>query len=144
VRGVIVLTSTLSVVRKHHVSSSSFVRFRLRRHRRRYGPCFSSEKMRGRVVAAHLKSWGQCRQQASSPSERHDTSTDVPGRWHEPSCFVQLVTWQRHVVIAIPSSFCGSAKWVGTKREWGYSLSYPQINNDDERRMSFVVWLPRR
>jgi len=28
-------------------------------------------------------------------------SVDVPGRRHEPSCFVQLVTWQHHVVVVI-------------------------------------------
>jgi len=113
--GVMVLTSTLSVVCIHHVLLL-LVHCWLPCRCFWCGPCFSSEKMRG---GAHLKLWGQWQRQASSPSGWRGMSVDMPGRRHELSCFIQLVTWQHCVVVVV--SMHGGGGWQsnsGCRRWW--------------------------
>jgi len=106
--GVMVLTSTLSIVHIHHMLLL-LVHCRLLHRCFWCGPCFLSEKMRG----------GQWWQQASSPSGWRGMSVDMPGHCHEPLCFIQLVTWQRRVVVVV--SMHGGGGWQsngGCRRWW--------------------------
>jgi len=113
-RGVMVLTSTLSVVCIHHMLLLLVHCWLPCRHFR-CGPCFSSEKMRG---GAHLKLWGQWWQQALSPSGWRGTSVDMPGHRHELSCFIQLVMWQHRVVVVVSMHGGGGWQLNGGCRRW--------------------------
>jgi len=79
-------------------------------------PAFWVRKWEG--VAAHLKLWGQWQWQASSLSGWHGTSVDMPGHHHEPSCFIQLVTWQCHVVVVVSMHGGGGWRSNGGCRRW--------------------------
>jgi len=80
-------------------------------------PAFQVRKWEG--VAAHLKLWGQWWRQASSLSGWCGTSVDMPGHRHELLCFIQLVTWQCHVVVVV-SMHGGGGWWSngGCRRWW--------------------------
>jgi len=45
-------------------------------------------------------------------------SVDVPGRRHELSCFVQLVTWQRRIVVVIGMHSGGGWQSNSCYRRW--------------------------